>query len=114
MEALSPITSPTTTRLNEARRGRAPGSFGIRWSFGGRPHRDGHGTRWAADVRARVHAMQTVVWTPRLFLTACALAVGVVAQASPEGGASDATVSDATVPDESGTQDSATQDDAAT
>jgi hypothetical protein len=52
--------------------------------------------------------MQTFVWTPRLFLTACALAIGVVAQASPEGGASDATA-----PDDSGTQDSATQDDGA-
>jgi hypothetical protein len=49
--------------------------------------------------------MQTVVWTPRLFLAACALAIGVVA-ATP--------ASDAAAPDDSGAPDDATTADGAT
>jgi hypothetical protein len=42
--------------------------------------------------------MQNVVTTPRLFLLACALALGVIAQAAPDGGA-DAGIMDASVAD---------------
>jgi hypothetical protein len=61
--------------------------------------------------------MQTVVWTPRLFLAACALAIGVVA-ATPDGGADDsgsggdaAAPGDATIGGDAGAaEDAATAD----
>src|SRR5580658_9343212 len=55
--------------------------------------------------QASLARMQTVVWTPRLFLAACALAIGVVA-ATPG--------SDAAAPDDSGAPDDATTADSAT
>jgi hypothetical protein len=54
--------------------------------------------------------MQTVVWTPRLFLTACALAIGVVA-ATPEGGTDDSgPAEDASAADDAALGDAATND----
>jgi len=54
-----------------------------------------------------VRSMQKVDWTPRLFLVACALAVGVVGQAAPDATvpASDAGADDATVGGDASTDD---------
>jgi hypothetical protein len=49
--------------------------------------------------------MNNVVWTPRTFFVACVVAVGVIAQAAPDGAAPDAGGPDATVPEAGATGD---------